>query len=311
MKKTFYSHGKLLISGEYLVLRGALALAVPTKQGQRMDVEEDESGENILFWKSYDNQNNIWIDVQFNKKDLSPFKETLKNIEAPVLETLQKILKTIRDLNSEFLKTKGSTHITNYLEFDRHSGLGSSSTLINNIARFAGVDAFVLNKIVFGGSGYDIACANAKKPVLFKIDEEGPVFDTVHFMPPSPEKIFFVHLNKKQDSKTEVINFNNNTSKFIEEIEVISEISEALLFCDDFHDFKQLLDEHEEMMQFVLQEEMVKTKLFPDFKGSVKSLGAWGGDFVLAASSMEEVEVRDYFSNKQYNTIIPYHEMVL
>ena len=122
MKKTFYSHGKLLISGEYLILRGALALAVPTKQGQRMEVEENENEENILFWKSYDNANNVWIDVQFNKKDLSPFRETLKNIEAPVLETLQKILTAIRKLNPEFLKNNGSTHITNYLEFDRYSG---------------------------------------------------------------------------------------------------------------------------------------------------------------------------------------------
>ena len=311
MKKTFYSHGKLLISGEYLVLRGALALAVPTKQGQRMEIEEIEDQENILFWKSYDNQNNIWIDVQFNKKDLSPFRETLKNIDAPVYETLQKILNAIRSLNPQFMKNSGSTHITNFLEFDRHSGLGSSSTLINNIAHFAGVDAFALNKIIFGGSGYDIACANAKKPVLFKIDEEGPVYDTVHFMPPGPEKIFFVHLNKKQDSKTEVINFSNNTSKFIEEIEVISEISEALLFCDDFHDFKQLLEEHEEMMQFVLQEEMVKTKLFPDFNGTIKSLGAWGGDFVMVVSDMEEGDLRKYFKEKGLNTIIPYLEMVL
>jgi hypothetical protein len=67
------------------------------------------------------------------------------------------------------------------LEFDRHSGLGSSSTVINNIAKYAGVDAFALNKIIFSGSGYDIACANAKKPVLFRIDEEGPVNDTVQF----------------------------------------------------------------------------------------------------------------------------------
>ncbi len=311
MKKTFYSQGKLLISGEYLVLRGALALAVPTKQGQRMEIDEDATGENILFWKSYDNENNVWIDVQFNKKDLSPYRETLKNIETPVLETLQNILNTVRKLNPEFLKNNGSTHITNYLEFDRHSGLGSSATVINNISLFAGVDAFALNKIVFGGSGYDIACANAKKPVLFKMDEEGPVYDTVHFMPPNPEKIFFVHLNKKQDSKSAVHQFNNNSSKFTEEIEVISEITEALLFCDDFHDFKQLLDEHEEMMQFVLQEEMVKTKLFPDFTGSVKSLGAWGGDFVMVASSMEEADILNYFFKKQYNTIIPYLDMVI
>jgi len=31
---SFYSNGKLLITGEYLVLDGAKALALPTKYGQ-------------------------------------------------------------------------------------------------------------------------------------------------------------------------------------------------------------------------------------------------------------------------------------
>ena len=36
MKKTFYSNGKLLITGEYVVLDGAKALALPTKYGQNL-----------------------------------------------------------------------------------------------------------------------------------------------------------------------------------------------------------------------------------------------------------------------------------
>ena len=32
--QTFYSNGKLLITGEYVVLDGAKALALPTKFGQ-------------------------------------------------------------------------------------------------------------------------------------------------------------------------------------------------------------------------------------------------------------------------------------
>ena len=39
MEKTFYSNGKLLITGEYLVLDGAKALALPTKYGQYLTVE--------------------------------------------------------------------------------------------------------------------------------------------------------------------------------------------------------------------------------------------------------------------------------
>ncbi len=311
MKKTFYSHGKLLISGEYLVLRGSLALAVSTKLGQKMEVDENELDENILFWKNYDDKNNVWADVQFSKDDLLPFRGTLKTIETDVLETLQKILYECRKLNPEFLKTKGSTTITNYLEFDRSWGLGSSSTLLNNIAQYAEVDAFLLNKKIFRGSGFDIACAGSSKPIIFKIDEEGEVFDTVHFMPPEPEKIFVIHLAKKQNTREAIENFNVLDSNLVNEIEVISELTEALLFVDDFEDFMQLLDEHEELMQYVLQEERIKTKLFPDFTGVVKSLGAWGGDFVLAASNMDPEETKKYFSQKGFTTIFNYNDLVL
>jgi hypothetical protein len=38
MQKTFYSNGKLLITGEYLILDGAKGLALPTKMGQNLSV---------------------------------------------------------------------------------------------------------------------------------------------------------------------------------------------------------------------------------------------------------------------------------
>lgn len=311
MKKEFYSNGKLLISGEYLVLNGALALAVPTKFGQRMEVEEDPAGENILFWKSFDQENKIWAEVQFSKDDLMPFRETLKTIDAEVFDKLQKILKECRRSNPAFLKNVGSTIVNNYLNFDRAWGLGSSSTLLSNLAQFANADALQLNKIVFGGSGYDIACARSGKPVFFRIDQEGPIYDSVNFSPPNPEQIFFIHLNQKQNSKTAVEEFLARNEKFEEEVEIISEISEALLFCDEFPDFMQLIQEHEEVIQFVLQEERIQTKLFPDFNGIVKSLGAWGGDFVMAASEMDRDEIINYFKQKNYPTILNYSDMVL
>jgi mevalonate kinase len=52
MKKTFYSNGKLLITGEYLVLDGAKALALPTKFGQNLTVEEGANQE--ISWTSHD-----------------------------------------------------------------------------------------------------------------------------------------------------------------------------------------------------------------------------------------------------------------
>ncbi|MBK8344995.1 MAG: hypothetical protein IPL12_17985 [Bacteroidetes bacterium] len=123
-----------------------------------------------------------------------------------------------------------------------------------------------------------------------------------------------MHLGNKQDSKTAVETFllaGDITKKFANEIEIISEISEALLFCDDLPDFMQLLDEHEEVMQYVLQEEKIKTRLFDDFDGVIKSLGAWGGDFVLAVSAQGPDYITAYFKNKGLSTAIPFSDMAL
>ena len=48
--------------------------------------------------------------------------------------------------------------------------------------------------------------------------------------------------------------------------------------------------------------------LFPDFDGVIKSLGAWGGDFVMVISNENPT---DYFMEKGYETVIPYEEMIL
>ena len=42
--------------------------------------------------------------------------------------------------------------------------------------------------------------------------------------------------------------------------------------------------------------------------GTIKSLGAWGGDFVLATG---DEEAQKYFKRKGYKTIIPFQDMIL
>ena len=56
--------------------------------------------------------------------------------------------------------------------------------------------------------------------------------------------------------------------------------------------------------------EPVKNKIFPDFWGAIKSLGAWGGDFVLATSSKDEATTKDYFNSKGYHTVLLFSELV-
>ena len=40
MEQNYYSNGKLLLTGEYVVLDGAKALAVPTKFGQLLNIKQ-------------------------------------------------------------------------------------------------------------------------------------------------------------------------------------------------------------------------------------------------------------------------------
>ena len=61
-------------------------------------------------------------------------------------------------------------------------------------------------------------------------------------------------------------------------------------------------------MSIILETQTIKESLFPDFNGVIKSLGAWGGDFVMAIATENP---SDYFILKGYQTIIPYDEMIL
>ena len=71
-----------------------------------------------------------------------------------------------------------------------------------------------------------------------------------------------------------------------------------------------LIDEHEAIVAQALELKPVKELLFQGFKGSIKSLGAWGGDFVMVASVLPFSDIKNYFNQKGYTTIVPYIEMI-
>lgn len=298
----FYSNGKLLLSGEYLILDGATGLALPTSFGQEMLVSNTED-KGVLSWVSLNNEDKVWFEGSLDLNDLTwiNFKgnETVANV-------LNRILGNAKSENRQFLNINQGIKVTTKLEFPQNWGLGSSSTLINNIAEWAEIDPFKLLFNSFGGSGYDIACAKTDQPILYKLDKGLPRFKPVNFNPIFTKQLFFVHLNKKQVSSESIKNYKN---KNIPEtaIKSISEISRKLLLVSTIEDFNRLLKKHELIISEILDLETVQKRLFPDFNGQVKSLGAWGGDFVLASG---DESTKDYFNKKGYKTVIPYSSMI-
>lgn len=301
MNQKFYSSGKLMITGEYLVLNGALSLAVPTKFGQTMQVT-DISGSGSIYWQAKDQLGNIWFETSFSYLD-----RKLRSIsEDPQVQVLKKILEEAMQLNKAFLNDKGSIKILTELEFPREWGLGSSSTLISNIAMWAGVDPLQLFQNSLTGSGYDVAVAIEQKPVLYNLISEKPEWQVIPFDPEFKDALFFVYLGNKQLSSKEIERYRLLSKPDVKSIHHITEISKALIQTTQLDVFEGLLTEHEDIVSEVLGGATIKQRLFPDYKGCIKSLGAWGGDFILVCGK----QGRAYFSAKGYSVIIPWKDMV-
>ena len=292
------SPGKLLITSEYYVTKGSLALAIPTKFRQSLDFKYDNS--NRLKWKSYDKENDIWIDCEF---ELSNFKITKnKNKHS---KTLQSILISANNINPEFLINNGGGLVTTQLNFSRKWGLGTSSTLINNISKWANIDPYELLWSNYKGSGYDIACALAKRPILYKLENNVPIVKSIQFSPDYTKNIFFIYLNKKQDSNKEIDKFFElKISK--QTINKLSDLTLEFVNSKTLLDFQNCIIKHENIISKTLKVDTIKNMYFKDYEGQIKSLGAWGGDFILAAGP---VNSKKYFYDKGYNTVLNYKEI--
>ena len=307
---TFYSNGKLLLTGEYAVLDGAQALAVPTQFGQSQEVEEIYNQK--LVWKSLDKNGNVWFE-----EELLIGQIALSQIPSnDVSKRLLQILKAATQLNPNFLNHKGFK-VTTRLDFDRDWGLGTSSTLINNIANWANIDAYKLLGLTFGGSGYDIACAQHDSAITYQLKNEIShsnknnkirKIKSVDFNPSFKDHLYFVHLNKKQNSREGIMHYKANKTDLSKQISEISDITSQIITCKSLKTFNILIKAHEEIIASITRQESINKSLFNDFEGSIKSLGAWGGDFILATSKNNP---KAYFETKGFLTLIPYKDMVL
>ena len=305
----YYGHGKLLLTGEYFILDGAHSVALPTNLGQTLSVKYNRSSSPKLYWKSYDSTGKCWFEASY---DLWRFN-CLDN-DSEEAATLSDILRAAREQNVHFLRDEVDVVVETRLEFPLGWGLGSSSTLIYNIAQWAYVSPFDLLEKTFGGSGYDIACAQSVGPITYEIKAHGPRLEAVEFNPHFRNQIYFVYLNEKQNTRESISRYKelvtNNDFK-LDMCSKIDIISDKILNCIDFKEFEELIFEHESIISNALDLPRIKDKEFSDFWGSVKSLGAWGGDFVMVSSDKSPLVTKEYFKNKGFDQILSFDELIL
>jgi mevalonate kinase len=303
----YYGHGKLLLTGEYFVLDGATGLALPTTVGQSMGVRYSQSFNPKLTWKSFDVNGNLWLEASFdfwhfNILDENPSEE---------VKLLREILRHARLQNKHFLREGQDVYVETRLGFPLTWGLGSSSTLIYNIAQWAYVSPFELLFKTHGGSGYDIACAQSDGPILYELDPTGPKWGPISFYPPFYEELFFVYLGSKKDSR-EAIDYYKKKRPFpTDVVREVSAITREMLEVDNIEDFNHLLSSHEQLLSAQLGLPSIQKERFSDFQGHIKSLGAWGGDFVMVTSPSGEEGIKSYFQKNGLNIVIPFKELIL
>ena len=300
--KTFRANGKLLISGEYTILDGSLSMALPTKRGQVLHYKEVDH--DILHWRSLDIKGETWFEAYFKGIELTIVDST----DDRKAETLKEILLTAAGLSNTVNRLRGE--VTTVLEFPTNWGLGSSSTLLCCVAQCFSIDPMQLHFKVSNGSGYDVACGMTDSPITYQLSDGLAEVNQIQWKPPFSASLFFVYLNTKQQSSTEVDKYQDRKASIdlAEIVEEISVLSQTMITATSLDVFNKTIDKHEEIMSAVLGYPTVKELYFSDYKGAVKSLGAWGGDFILATGNAQD---RVYFADKGFSVIHELESLIL
>lgn len=297
----FKSNGKILLTSEYLVLDGAKAIALPSKLTQDLSVEQCDK--EIIEWQGIDEKGNVWYEENFYLKNNDlVYSAEKNNTSEKLLLLFNHILKTreVKDILGNKFSTK--------LNFKREWGLGTSSTFVNNLAKWANIDPYRLLFSAFKGSGYDIACCDVNNPIIFEKKQNSINVKNITFNPPFIENIYLIHLDKKQNTQTSITNYLRTKSEKNDLIKRINLISEEMLQCKNLNHFEDLIVEHESIISQAISQEPIQKLTFNDYNlGKIKSLGAWGGDFILVTSKNNDLS---YFNNKGFETILKLSDLV-
>jgi len=298
----YHAHGKLLLTGEYLVLEGAQALAIPLKLGQSLQARPLEN--NVLTWEAR-SPKGLWFKASFRLPELTLLSSSDDMLAAKLREILIEA----------FLETRKSVHlgvqVVTTLDFDPEYGFGSSATLISLLSQWLELNAHGLHHALFGGSGYDIACAMANGPILYSLKNKQPQEIPVRFYPDFHHQLYFVYLGQKQRSAAEVARFKKKGGFDHTHIAKITALTHEILHADNLTVMENALKAHEILMSEILQRPTIQSERFTNYDGVVKSLGAWGGDFVLVTTRSDEASFRKQMHHMGFPVVYSFEQLVV
>ena len=291
----YSASGKLMLFGEYLVLRGATCLAIPLRYGQRLKVTPRQSG---IVWTSM-HENHTWFHAEYSHS-----LDILSGSDSRRAQMIAGLLGFIRQEKPEMFDS--GFHFVSSADFSPDWGFGTSSTLVSLLAQWSGIDAYRLLKNSFGGSGYDVACANADNPILYQI-EKGVIKEVV-LNPSVTSRLMFVYSGRKQGTAAEISRFEE-AEVSATHIETMNKLINEAVTAESIEVFEKSIKKSEALLSGILKMKPVGEKYFSEYPFPIKSLGAWGGDFFMA-SFRDEKLARQWFSSKGYPIQFTYAEII-
>ena len=298
--KRIFSPGKLMLTSEYVAVDGALVLAVPTKLGQEFFFDESDDEKSLIYWNAF-HQDQLWLETVIDYKTWT----IIETNDPKASEFILKVLRNVQQLSDFKFNSNYSYHLKTNLQFPSDFGLGSSSTLMSNLGEWAEIDPFILNEISLGGSGYDVAVAKENSAILYNRFPER-TYDKVVFDPVFKDDLIFIHLNQKQDTRDGISHYKSKPTS-TELINEYSALTRTIAVTQDLEEFSQLMTIHEQKLSDFLEIPTVKEKYFQNCPSFVKSLGAWGGDFVLT-SKFGDYEA--YFKSRGFDRIFSWLDLI-
>ena len=125
------------------------------------------------------------------------------------------------------------------------------------------------------------------------------------------DNLYLVYSGRKKSTEQHITQFLQRHHGMKSEIKRISHITDEILKEDSLEGFIDLLKDHEKIIGSVLDYPPVQFEKFVSFNGVVKSLGAWGGDFLLVATPENIDYVSNYFEQFGLSTILSFNKIVL
>lgn len=294
----YRANGKLLLTSEYAITQGAKGLAIPTRYGQKLNYKPNPEG-NCIKWSSQRHDGQEWFWAEFSQT-----LEILATSNEIIAKRLIKYLEVVK-ANTALLDRPGN-FLTD-LEFPAEWGLGSSSTLASLLAQCAGANPLATFRKVHGGSGYDLACATADGPILYDLYNGKPRVGQARIPFEFKHDIGFVYRGNKQLTSDSIALIESKPFKDTQ-IETFNQLTDAFLRCATVLELEEVIIEHESLLSEHLGLPKVKDELFSEFPGQAKSLGGWGGDFVMVTRLASS---KKWLRNNGYKVIFPFKSLGL